>query len=216
MATFKNGNHTLETGLEDGKVRLSGPGIAADSAGKAILSIKDGKVDPAEGSGTAGSPSAAARLAQVARIRLAGGKCVDSPSVSGTIYWGMDGTVRPARADGAVRTRASGSAKLKAEEAALMAEDGKIMAQIKSLRARREEIAIRLADLPGLIDAAVAAEEKADAETAAKAAEKTIKSEAAAMAALAKVAKMIPADKLAAMLAAMSAAPAAPAAEVAD
>lgn len=204
MATYKNGNHVLETGLDDGKVRVSGPGIAADSAGKAILSIIDGKVDPAEGSGTAGSPSAAARIAQVARIRLAGGTCVDSPSVSGSVYWGMDGTVRPTRADGTPRVRKSGSAGLKAEESALMAENDKIVTQIKALRERRDTIAARLADLPALIEAAEAAEAKADAEAAEKVAEKVVKTEAAAMAAMAKIMKAIPADKLAAMLAAMS------------
>lgn len=216
MATYKNGNHTLETGLEDGKVRLSGPGIAADSAGKAILSIKDGKVDPAEGSGTAGSPSAAARIAQVARIRLSGGSCVDSPSVSGTIYWGIDGTVRPTRADGTPRVRKSGAAGLKAEEVALTAEDDKLKEKIKELKARRDEIAARLADLPAMIEAAEAAEAKADAEAAEKVAEKVVKTEAAAMAAMAKIMKAIPADKLAAMLASMTAAPAAEVAEVAD
>ena len=156
-----------------------------------------------------GSPSQAAFRDKAINAQIAG---TDAPKTSpdGWLYWHIsrDGHEIRTRGngDGTRRARKSGSAALRAEETALMAENDKIMTQIKSLRARRDEIAARLADLPALIEAAAAAEAKADAEAAEKVAEKTIKSEAAAMAAFAKVAKMIPADKLAAMLAAMSSA----------
>lgn len=175
-----------------------------------IAGCDDGSWIVTHGNGTTaryGSPSQAAFRDKAINAEFHG---TDAPKTSpdGWIYWHIDRDGHEIKArgngNGTPRVRKSGAAGLKAEESALMAENDKIMTQIKSLRARRDEIAARLADLPSLIEAAEAAEAKADAEAAEKVAEKVVKSEAAAMAAMAKIMKSIPADKLAAMLAAMT------------
>jgi len=185
MAKYIKGSYVVETEGTAGKWKVTGPGLGDDGM-------------------IVGSLSRAAVVAICARQRTAGEPETPDRQVSGNAWWNTGDKGAPKGTGGPRGPRGKVSDRLRKEESDLMAKDEKIRDTINKLKARREEIAFRLCDITGKINAAEENERKAAEENDAAIKAKAAKEQAVRVAAAIKGGKL-PADLLAQVLAAMSA-----------